>query len=267
MVNRFTQKAQNALNRALAAAGDLGHTYVGSEHSLIGLTEERDSAAARLLEGRGVSPERVRDAVSDMAGTGARTLVSPADITPRTKRILEHSSQIASRSGAGYIGTEHLLSAILEERDSVAYKLLASFSLPFSEIKGELAGIGGSPQPSRSAGETKKNGASELSGLLSYGRDLTDAARRGKLDPIIGREEEIARVIRILSRRTKNNPCLIGEPGVGKTAVIEGLAQQIADGSVPDILRDRTIVTLDVSSMIAGALPSASSKLWQKGQR
>ncbi len=253
MINRFTQKAQNALNRALAAAGELGHTYVGSEHLLIGLSEERDSAAARLLEGKGITPERIRDAVTEMAGIGIRTIVSPSDMTPRTKRILEHSSHIAAKTGAGFIGTEHLLTAILDERDSVAYKLLAAFSLPFSELRGELSGISGSDLSQKAGTDHKKSSSSETSSLLSYGRDLTEAARRGKLDPIIGREEETARVIRILSRRTKNNPCLIGEPGVGKTAVIEGLAQQIADGSVPDVLRDRTVITLDISGMIAGA--------------
>ena len=254
MVNRFTQKAQSALNKSLLAAGELGHTYVGSEHILIGLTEERDSAAARLLDGKGVSPERVRDAVIELAGVGIRTAVSPADMTPRTKRILEHSSQIAAKTGAGFIGTEHLLAAILEERDSVAYKLLASFSVAFSDLRSELAGMSGSDSAQKPSSDAKKGGApSELAHLASYGRNLTEAAKQGKLDPIIGREDETARVIQILSRRTKNNPCLIGEPGVGKTAVIEGLAQQIADGNVPDILRDRIIMTLDISGMIAGA--------------
>ncbi len=252
MVNRFTQKAQSALNRSLAAAGELGHTYVGSEHILIGLAEERDSAAARLLGGKGVTPERIRDAVSEFAGVGVRTSVSPANMTPRTKHIIEQSARLAAGSGAGFVGTEHLLAAILEERDSVAYKLLVSFSLGISELKGELNLLGGSETLQKPTREGKKT-SGETPQLSSYGRDLTEAARRGRLDPIIGREEETARVVRILSRRTKNNPCLIGEPGVGKTAVVEGLAQMIADGTVPEPLQNRTIMTLDISGMIAGA--------------
>jgi ATP-dependent Clp protease ATP-binding subunit ClpC len=254
MVNRFTKKAQNALDKALAAASELGHTYVGSEHLLIGLTSERDSTAARILDSRGVTPERIRAAVADTAGTGSRTEVSPSDITPRTKRILEASAQIATRSSVGFIGTEHLLLAILDERECVATRLLSSFSVNLSELKNELGMFRPSGDPSeRAASEAKKSASHPSGGLSSYGRDLTEAARRGKLDPIIGREAETSRVIQILSRRTKNNPCLIGEPGVGKTAVVEGLAQRIADGNVPDHLIGKSILTLDLSGMIAGA--------------
>ena len=252
MINRFTQRAQSALSRSLAAAGELGHTYVGSEHILIGLAEERDSAAARLLIGKGVTPERIRDAVSEFAGVGTPTSVSPANMTPRTKHIIEHSARLAAGSGAGFVGTEHLLSAILEEKDSVAYKLLVSFSLGISDLKGDLTSLGGADASQKPSREGKK-ASSDLPQISSYGRDLTEAARRGRLDPIIGREDEITRVIRILCRRTKNNPCLIGEPGVGKTAVVEGIAQMIADGNVPEPLEGRTVMTLDISGMIAGA--------------
>ncbi len=254
MVNRFTQKAQNALNRALLAASKLGHTYIGSEHILIGLAEEKESAASRLLQSRGITPLRLKEAVADLAGVGQPSSPTPSDMTPRTKKILENASGIAAKCSAGFIGTEHLLGALLEERETVAFKILASFGVSLPELKGELADITGLDIPAR--GEESKKGRSDRPkghSLASYGRNLTEAAISRKLDPVIGRENEIFRVIQILSRRTKNNPCLIGEPGVGKTAVVEGLAQRIADRNVPDILLDKTILTLDISGLIAGA--------------
>ncbi len=258
MATRFTEKAQNALNYALTAASEMGHTYIGSEHILLGLLSQTDSIAAHVLDGKGVSLDKVHDAVAEFAGVGAQTKVSPADMTPRTKKIIEASAQESLQGGAGYIGTEHILLAILKENDCVAVKLLQSFGVPCNDLRSELLSMleksGGEHR--ESAANSKKGEQPSLSGmptLASYGRDLTALAQKGRFDPIIGRDDETSRVIQILSRRTKNNPCLIGEPGVGKTAVVEGLAQRVADGRVPENLRDKLIVTLDLSAMIAGA--------------
>ena len=251
----FTQKAQNALNQALQFACEMGHTCVGSEHLLLGLLAEQEGVARRVLEERGITLSGTKELLIQHVGTGTPTRLTAADITPRTKKIIESSAREAMGMGHGYIGTEHLLCAICGETDCFAVKLMASQNASAADIRrdvvscfkqngdGEKASAGGS-------GQTELKDAPTLS---SYGRDLCHMAREGKIDPIIGRDTETERVIQILSRRTKNNPCLIGEPGVGKTAVVEGLAQRITDGSVPDTLRDKTIVTLDISAMIAGA--------------
>lgn len=265
MTNKFTQKAQNALNKALYFARELGHTYIGSEHLLLGLMSETDGVAAKLLEGRGVTFDKLRDAISEIAGSGDKTTVTPGDMTPRTKKIIETSSYESMRYGHNYIGTEHLLLALLSESDCVAVKLLINQNVNISDLKADVTNFFGgidenSPESkpsqsssSRSGGTPKNRGISGAPNLSNFGRDLTAMAREGKIDPIIGRDTEMERVIQILSRRTKNNPCLIGEPGVGKTAVVEGLAQKIVDGNVPETLKDKTIVTLDISGMIAGA--------------
>ncbi|MEE0969761.1 MAG: ATP-dependent Clp protease ATP-binding subunit, partial [Clostridia bacterium] len=265
-MNRFTQKAQNTLNRSLSIAREMGHTYIGSEHLLLSLVLEEDSAASKLLTKFGVSGESVRDAIIEMAGTGAPGYVSASDMTPRTKKIIEGSAYEAMRYGHGYVGTEHLLLALLSENDCVAVKILEELGCSiselktaiiefFSEMKGSTRDISSdaSGDSTRSTKGTKKNDIKGAPTLSSYGRDLTAQAKEGKLDPIIGRDRETERVIQILSRRTKNNPCLIGEPGVGKTAVVEGLAQKIIDGNVPETLKNKTIVSLDIPAMIAGA--------------
>ena len=261
MSNKFTQKAQNTLNHALSAARELGHTYVGSEHILLGILTEGDSIASRLLTTRGADIKKIRRTVIDISGVGSRSQVTPADMTPRAKRIIELSSTESCRLGSSYIGTEHILYALMSERESVAVRILEADGIPASEIIGDLNAYINASQykGKRSEGKTdarptddkiKIKGAPMIS---AHGRDLTAAAREDKLDPLIGRAKETERLIRILSRRTKNNPCLIGEPGVGKTAVVEGLARRIADRRVPDTLADKRIVTLNIPSMIAGA--------------
>ena len=261
MTNRFTVKAQNVLNNSLRLARELGHTYIGSEHLLLSLSAEKESVAAKLLEKRGVTYENVREALIREVGEGSHSDVTPADMTPRTKRIIEHSAMESLRTGQNYIGTEHILAALLLEQDSVAAKLLEELHASISDLKSDLSAFFGvsaeksAPSPREGgAREKKKESTLAKSPTLSqYGRDLTALAKEGKIDPVIGRDAETERVIQILSRRQKNNPCLIGEPGVGKTAVVEGLAQRIADGAVPETLKDKQIVTVDVAAMIAGA--------------
>ena len=258
MSNKFTQKAQNALGRAMSSAREMGHTYIGSEHLLLGLLSEEDAIASRLLLAKGVRAEELRKNIVEISGLGAPSFVSPSDMTPRARKIIEGAATESTAGGARYIGTEHLLASLLAERDSVGVRLLEAMGISASDLKKDvslyLSTI--SEQEKRSVGKAGAEEKLKIRGaptLSAYGRDLTEYARAGRVDPVIGRDHETDRVIQILSRRTKNNPCLVGEPGVGKTAVVEGLARRIAEGNVPEALRDRRIVTLDISSMIAGA--------------
>ena len=250
-MERFTKKAENILNNALKEAREFGHTYVGSEHLLLAICEEEGCTAAGLLAAHGLSTERLRVAILDASGSGSPFPVSAADMTPRLRAVIEHAAAAALRGGAVYIGSEHLLYGITEESGSAAYKLLAAQGVAPGELHNELTPMT-SPEK-REGADKEKNALSATPTLASYGHDLVAAARSGLIDPVIGRERETERLIGILSRRQKNNPCLVGEPGVGKTAVVEGLALLLAEGSVPSSLRGKTVVSLDLGAMIAGA--------------
>ncbi len=259
MTNRFTRKAQNALNHALIAARSFGHSYVGSEHLLVGLASDSESVSARILAAKGATRAKIIDTITTAIGTGTPTDVTAADLTPRTKQIIEMSAYTSTRLGHSYIGTEHLLLSLLEETDCVALRVLEALGVSATDLKNSLLSYLDGVKPTAPVDKAARTQARadgalrDCPTLASYGRNLTALAKEGKLDPIIGRDAETERVIQILARRQKNNPCLIGEPGVGKTAVVEGLAKRIADGNIPEMLRNKAIVTVDIPSMIAGA--------------
>ncbi len=250
----FTQKANGALNRAVEAAQNMGHRYVGTEHVLYGLASEGSGVAAAALEQCGVSADAIKDKIIETNGTGAPTRLSADAFTPRTKRVLQTAAYISAKTGQSYVGTEHLLLAIISDGDSYAVSFLRELGVsPNSLAQSIQNSLSGGSEDSAYGFSENSQGESGGNALDKFGRDLTKAAKNGEIDPVIGREKEIARLIQILSRRTKNNPVLIGEPGVGKTAVAEGLALEIANGNVPEILRDKRVVSLDLTGMVAGA--------------
>ena len=253
MYGRFTEKAEKAINLSQEGAMRLGHSYVGTEHLLLGLVREGTGIAARVLQGQGISEEKVLKQIEELIGTGDNEGKNPLDFTPRTKKVLELGLKEARRLGHNYIGTEHLLLGLVREGESVAVRILMDMGIDPQKLLADISKMLSEEAPG-AAGEPKNtSNYSNTPTLNQFGRDLTEMAREAKFDPIVGRDKEIERVIQILSRRTKNNPCLIGEPGVGKTAIAEGLAQKIVAGNIPEMLKDKRVVTLDLSSMIAGA--------------
>ncbi|MBR7071004.1 MAG: ATP-dependent Clp protease ATP-binding subunit [Clostridia bacterium] len=252
--HNFSPKANEALNHAIKSAGALGHTFVGSEHLLLGLLHVENSVAASLLNSKGITYEKIENLMREKIGAGTPTRLSFDYFTPRAKHILEVAIAGCNSLGKKYVGTEHILFSLLNETDNYAVRYLAECGVDLHSLTNETLDYSGGNFETQKDKTPNSRGASNTKTptLDKFGRDLTAAARKGEIDPVIGRNEEILRVIQILCRRTKNNPCLIGEPGVGKTAVVEGLAQRIADGDVPEILADKRLLTLDLTGMVAG---------------
>ncbi len=260
MTYKFTNRANKAIEIANDIALELGHSYIGTEHILYGLAKEGNGIASKVLENQNVTADDILNKIEELIGSD-EPIENIVDFTPRTKRVVESAFIEARKLGYNFIGTEHLLIGILREGDCVAAKILLDLNVNIPKLYNEIVKVINEGEDYNSSdnslnnsnGGKRRGSYNQTPTLNQFGQDLTKKAEEGKLDPVIGRKQEIERVIEILSRRTKNNPCLIGEPGVGKTAAVEGLAQKIASGDVPEILKDKRVVTLDISGMVAGA--------------
>ena len=258
MTYKFTNRAKKAIEIANELAMELGHNYIGTEHVLYGLAKEGSGVASKVIENQSITPDMIIDKIVELIGH-EMPIEGTLGFTPRTKRVIENAFIETRKLGYNYIGTEHILIGILREADSVATRILLELNVNIPKLYNEIVRVINEGEDflgeeKGGNGEKRRRGSyNQTPTLNQFGEDLTKKAEEGKLDPIIGRKEEIERVIQILSRRTKNNPCLIGEPGVGKTAAVEGLAQKIVAGDVPEILKDKRVVTLDISGMVAGS--------------
>ena len=258
MIYKFTARAEKAIEIANEAALELGHNYIGTEHLLYGLAKEGTGVASKVIENQEISADDILQEIEMLIGTGEPlTQGESMGFTPRSKRVIENAFVEARKLGSEFIGTEHILIGIMREGDSVAVRIMMDLGMDprklYNEIMNVIEEDGIDSNAPRNAGEKNSGSFNSTPTLNQFGSDLTKQAREGKLDPVIGRKSEIDRVIQILSRRTKNNPCLIGEPGVGKTAVVEGLAEKIVADDVPEMLKDKRVVSLDISGMVAGA--------------
>lgn len=249
MSDRFTEKAESALNRSVKIAESLGHTYIGSEHILLSLVDDELSCAALILKKNGIGKDKITNSIKEYSGIGIKSSLSSKDLTPRARKILECSYNNAVQHGDGIIGTEHILLSLIEEKDSVAIKLLKNMRADLNTVRDDIYTLIKSRE--RTLQKSKKESYSPI--LKQYGKNLCELAKDEKFDPVIGRDKETDRLIRVLLRKNKNNPCLIGEAGVGKTAIVEGLAQRIIKNEVPYPLAGKTIISIDLTAMIAGA--------------
>ena len=255
MFERFTYRARRVVVLAQEEARMLNHNYIGTEHILLGLIHEGEGVAAKALEALGISLEAVRSQVEEIIGQGQQAPSGHIPFTPRAKKVLELSLREALQLGHNYIGTEHILLGLIREGEGVAAQVLVKLGADLNRVRTQVISLlsGYQGKEAATSGAPAEGTPSTSLVLDQFGRNLTQAAREGKLDPVIGRDKEIERVMQVLSRRTKNNPVLIGEPGVGKTAIVEGLAQSIIKGDVPETLKDKQVYSLDLGALVAGS--------------